>query len=80
MFRVRQANPVCRFYSKGLTLMFSNKKIGGIRFIRVGRVSIQVSIRKNAELMTTEEIFAAAVFSYAGIASAIVMLASRGII
>lgn len=58
--------------------MFSNKKIGGIRFIRIGRLNVSYSI-KRAEKIELGSLAGAAFFGASGMFSLLVYTLSRGV-
>lgn len=58
--------------------MFSNKKIGGIRFIRIFSFSVTISrAKKSAHTGAIASLAAAATFAASGIGAALITFAAR---
>lgn len=58
--------------------MFSNKKIGGIRFVRLFNLSLTISVAKNrAHTGAIASLAAAATFAASGIGAALITIAAR---
>jgi hypothetical protein len=63
--------------------MFSNKKIGGIRFIRIGLLNVSYSVKKVAKKEVSNSDFVmlatASLFGASGMCSLFVYILSQGV-